>query len=446
MAVRQATGRAGRGRPVAAEVALLTEGGQALAARLALIDGARRSVLAQYYSWQEDVSGRLLLAALLRAARRGVSVRLLIDDLHAGEHRYLESLTADTRIQLRMFNPFWLRFGRRYFGWLEILYSFRRLNHRMHNKLLLVDGEWAILGGRNIGDAYFDLDPQRHFIDVDVLCRGAICPILARGFLFYWRSRWSHHWRRLHWLRPAERQLQQLQAQLLQCGLPEMATRQALPAFELAALAWYPARARLLLDPPRKILHLGRRPRHAVQALLAEFWRLQHSLTVVSPYLVLTRALYRALRRLSRQQRRLIVLTNSLASTDVPATYAGYRRRRRHLLRFRAALHELQPHAGDSLHAKLALLDEHSLLIGSLNLDPRSFYLNTEMALLLESPALVAALQPWLTRLLSPDASWQLQADGVGVRWPTGRVEPQTRWWQRLWIRLLAYLPLRHLL
>ena len=173
-------------------------------------------------------------------------------------------------------------------------------------------------------------------------------------------------------------------------------------------------------------------------ALLSAFWHLGHSLTVVSPYLVLTRSLYRALRRLSRHRRRLIILTNSLASTDVPVTYAGYRRRRRRLLRLKVSLHELQPRGGRSLHAKLALLDERRLLIGSLNLDPRSFYLNTEMALLLESPALVAAVQSWLTQQLGPEASWQLALDGFGVCWPTGRVEPQTSWWQRLWIRLLA--------
>lgn len=433
-----------------AEVALLTDGGQALAARLALIRQARRSVLAQYYSWQEDVSGKLLLGELLVAARRGVRVRLLIDDLHAGEHSYLESLAAENGIQLRMFNPFWLRLGRRYLGWLEILYSFRRLNHRMHNKLLVVDGEWAILGGRNIGDVYFGLAPQRQFIDVDVLCRGAICPLLARGFLSYWRSRWSHRWHRLHWIRPAIRQLRVLQDFLLQFREPQVASLYGVPPhcwqFEPSGLSWFPVRARLLLDPPGKILHLMHRPTQAVQTLLSAFWHLKHSLTVVSPYLVLTRSLYRTLRRLARQQRRLIILTNSLASTDVPVTYAGYRRRRRRLLRLKAALYELQPQAGRSLHAKLALLDERSLLIGSLNLDPRSFYLNTEMALLLESPALVAAVQSWLTEQLSPRVSWRLALDGRGVRWPTGRVEPETRWWQRLWIRLLAYLPLRHLL
>ena len=187
----------------------------------------------------------------------GVRVRLLIDDLHAGEHRYLESLAAETGIELRMFNPFWLRLGRKYLGWLEILYSFRRLNHRMHNKLLVVDAEWAILGGRNIGDAYFDLDPQRQFIDMDVLCRGAICPLLARGFLSYWRSRWSHHWHRLHWVRPAARQLQALQVALLQFGDSRMGPS-GCGRFQPEALEWFAVQAQLLLDPPGKILHLIR--------------------------------------------------------------------------------------------------------------------------------------------------------------------------------------------
>ena len=115
-------------------------------------------------------------------------------------------------------------------------------------------------------------------------------------------------------------------------------------------MEWFAVQAQLLPDPPGKILHLIHRPSHAAQTLLSAFWHLGHSLTVVSPYLVLTRSLYRALRRLSRHRRRLIILTNSLASTDVPVTYAGYRRRRRRLLRLKAALHELQPRGGRSLH------------------------------------------------------------------------------------------------
>ena len=155
---------------------------------------------------------------------------------------------------------------------LEILYSFRRLNHRMHNKLLVVDGEWAILGGRNIGDAYFDLDPQRQFIDMDVLCRGAICPLLARGFISYWRSRWSHHWHRLHWVRPAARQLQVLRDALLQFGdSREAGVLPGCGQFEPQALEWFAVQARLLLDPPGKILHLIHRPSHTAQTLLSAF-------------------------------------------------------------------------------------------------------------------------------------------------------------------------------
>ena len=146
---------------------------------------------------EEDGSGKLLLAELVRAARRGVVVQLLIDDLYGGENRFLEAVAAEPGIEVRLFNPFWLRGWRLLTLLLEGVLSFRRINHRMHNKLLLVDGSQAVIGGRNIGDRYFGLGMPPHFIDLDLVCRGPSASRPSRGFALFWHSRWSHPVRRL---------------------------------------------------------------------------------------------------------------------------------------------------------------------------------------------------------------------------------------------------------
>ncbi|MGL4717180.1 MAG: phospholipase D-like domain-containing protein, partial [Aeromonas sp.] len=140
--------------------ALIDDPQLALQVRCHWIRHARERIQAQYYSWEEDSSGKLLLGELLHAARRGVKVQLLVDDLYAGDNRLLERVAHYPGIEVRLFNPFWLRGWRPLALLLEGLLSFRRLNHRMHNKLLLVDGKLALIGGRNIGDRYFGLDPQ----------------------------------------------------------------------------------------------------------------------------------------------------------------------------------------------------------------------------------------------------------------------------------------------
>lgn len=163
------------------QASLVVSGQDALALRLALIREARYSIMAQYYSWAEDVSGKLLLGALIAAARRGVKVRILVDDLYSGSNRYLESLAAEPNIQVRVFNPFWLRWGRPW-GWaLEILLSFRRLNHRMHNKLLVVDGDWAMVGGGAILAMAISAYRQIISLLIWICCCVADCVVSWRG-------------------------------------------------------------------------------------------------------------------------------------------------------------------------------------------------------------------------------------------------------------------------
>ena len=412
---------------IPAEFALLDDPAVALKARCQLIRTARRRIQAQYYSWEEDSSGKLLLSELLHAARRGVRVQLLIDDLYAGDNRFLEMVAHQPGIEVRLFNPFWFRGWRWLTLLLEGLFSFRRINHRMHNKLLLVDGCQMVIGGRNIGDRYFGLGDPPHFVDLDLVCRGALCQQAKQGFELFWHSRWSHPIRRLlrRSLLPAE--IGAVNDFLLTLTEPAVAAVYDLPASlfdeEPVPLRWHPGQGKCWFDRPGK--GLVSRPTTA-PLLGRKLADNQGALRLVSPYLILTRRLRRRLKRQRQAGVAIEIVTNSLASTDVPLVYGAYRRHRPWLERQGIALFELESGVL-SLHAKLILMGDEEALLGSFNLDPRSLMLNTELMLHLRCPLLCAELQQWLTR-------WQ-QASVHPVAAPPSVL-------RRLLARLSDWLPL----
>lgn len=413
---------------IPAEFALIDQPELALKLRCQLIRGARSRIQAQYYSWEEDSSGKLLLSELLHAAKRGVRVQLLIDDLYAGDNRFLEMVAHQPGIEVRLFNPFWLRGWRPLTLLLEGLLSFRRINHRMHNKLLLVDGSQAVIGGRNIGDRYFGLGGAPQFVDLDLACRGPLCQRVEQGFDQFWRSRWSHPIRRLL-RRPLQRaEVQVVNDFLLTLNEPQIAAVYDLPASlfdpEPIPLCWHAGRAEVWFDRPGK--GLVSRPTTA-RLLWRKLADNQGTLHLVTPYLILTRGLRRRLRQQRQAGVTIDILTNSLASTDVPLVYGAYRRHRPWLIRQGIALSELEG-TSLSLHAKLILVGEEEALLGSFNLDPRSLLLNTELVLHLACPALCAELQQWLT-------TWQ-QRSSHSVAAP-----PSTL--RRLLARVSDWLPLQ---
>ncbi|MBL0635447.1 phospholipase D family protein [Aeromonas dhakensis] len=413
---------------IPAEFALIDQPELALKLRCQLIRGARSRIQAQYYSWEEDCSGKLLLSELLHAAKRGVRVQLLIDDLYAGDNRFLEMVAHQPGIEVRLFNPFWLRGWRPLTLLLEGLLSFRRINHRMHNKLLLVDGSQAVIGGRNIGDRYFGLGGAPQFVDLDLACRGPLCQRVEQGFDQFWRSRWSHPIRRLL-RRPLQRaEVQVVNDFLLTLNEPQIAAVYDLPASlfdpEPIPLRWHAGRAEVWFDRPGK--GLVSRPTTA-RLLWRKLADNQGTLRLVTPYLILTRGLRRRLRQQRQAGVTIDILTNSLASTDVPLVYGAYRRHRPWLIRQGIALSELEG-ASLSLHAKLILVGEEEALLGSFNLDPRSLLLNTELVLHLACPVLCAELQQWLT-------TWQ-QRSSHSVAAP-----PSTL--RRLLARVSDWLPLQ---
>ncbi|MGB5198439.1 MAG: phospholipase D family protein [Sedimenticolaceae bacterium] len=420
----------------------LGNGLDAFVARLALAEAADRTLDVQYYLFHDDVTGRLLAAHLLRAADRGVRVRLLLDDMDmGGKDAGLATVSLHPNIEIRLFNPFPSR-GMRL---LNFLTHFGTVTRRMHNKSFTVDNQLAIVGGRNIGDKYFEAAAGVNFGDMDVLAVGPIVREVSAAFDVYWNSELAV---------PVEALGATGEPELLERARTRLAADiEALPdtvygrRLQEAKLTqrfrdrnvdffWGPAR--LLYDLPEKVrtdpddrsTHLG----PELDDLLAS---VQTEVILVSPYFVPGREGTALLRSLVERGRRVTVLTNSLAATDVAAVHAGYARYRRSLVEAGVEIYEMRPvqtaeEAGRprfgesqaSLHAKTIVFDRERVLVGSMNLDPRSRLLNTEMAILIESPELASAIGDWRDEGLA-DIAWRVDLERVAT--PHSPVGEETR-------------------
>lgn len=455
----------------------LVAGQDALGARAALADRAQHTLDLQYYIVRDDVTTRLLMARVLAAARRGVRVRLLVDDLDAlGKDLDLSTLAAAGPVQVRLFNPFTTR-GR--FGpghLLELLADSQRLNRRMHNKLWVADNAVAVVGGRNLGNEYFDAADGVNFSDLDLLLSGAAVPAISASFDAYWNSAWAVPVQAL--LRdphPGAQALRDFEDALAAQERSFRASDYASawrakdigPGLLDGQAALAPAEAEVFHDAPSKGVPgadaASTMPMLAarIQPLLAEA---RSELLLVSPYLIPSDAGRRTLAALVRRGVRVRVLTNSLASAEMlPMGHAGYSRHRAALARAGVELHELRPEhdgtprwrnparwSGGTLHTKAFVIDRRHVVVGSMNLDPRSRDTNTEIALLLDSPALGDTLGQLFDEAAHPARSWRVRwvepADGVPhLRWHAedrgvpvqADHEPQSGLWRRALSRLL---------
>ena len=454
----------------------LTDAREAFAARALLADAAERTLDVQYYIWHDDLSGRLLFDALLRAAQRGVRVRLLLDDNNtAGLDPLLAALDAHPNIEVRLFNPF----AQRRWRWLGYLGDFDRLNRRMHNKSFTADRQVTIVGGRNIGDEYFDAGDGVLFVDVDVLAIGPIVGAVADDFDRYWTSRSSYALADV--LRDAGAATSDVIGQTAASAAIDPAAEAYLQALHTTPfvrellerrlpLEW--ATARLVTDDPAK--GLGRAAaRQMLPARLRDALGMpQREIRIVSPYFVPTAAGVDALAALARSGVRVQVLTNAPEATDVAIVHAGYAKRRRALLEAGVALFELKRDAGNvsswrptgvagvmgrsaaSLHAKTFAVDGERVFVGSFNFDPRSANLNTELGVVIDSVDM-AATAAHVFREQMPLRAYEVRIGSDGrLQWveqrPEGEVvhdvEPGTHFLQRAAVRLLALLPIEWLL
>lgn len=444
----------------------------AFAARYRLTEMAARTLDVQYYIWEDDMSGRLLFSVLLSAAKRGVHVRLLLDDNNTpGLDDTLRLLDSHPNIEVRLFNPFSFRTLRA----LGYLTDFARLNRRMHNKSYTADGVVTLVGGRNIGDAYFGAGEEPLFSDLDVMAIGPVVNDVANDFERYWRCSSVSTLQQV--LSLSEQELTQrielpeswYNDEITRRYLHKLETSQFMADLDRGTLPLIWAKTRLLSDDPSK--GEGKAQRHSLlpQRLFDVMGSPTERIDIISAYFVPTRAGVAQLLNLVRKGVKIAILTNSLAANDVAVVHAGYARWRKKLLRYGVELYELKPtrehetavhdrgltgNSGSSLHAKTFSIDGSKVFIGSLNFDPRSTLLNTEMGFVIESETLATLIHKRFTQS-QRDAAWQLRLDRWGrINWidrqqeeeKVLKKEPATRFWQRVLVRLAAILPVEWLL
>ena len=351
---------------------LLENGQDALLARINLIRAARQRLDVQSYIYAEDDAGFLVLHELLAAARRGVKVRVLLDQLFSVDDVGLVSdlARAHVNFQLRLYNP---TFGKARTGPMEfvagILCCFTRFNQRMHNKLLLVDGVIGITGGRNYQNRYYDWDPAFNYRDRDVVVAGPAAAQMAESFEQFWRHRRSVP---AAALRDVRRRLRRVESgDVAKLTAPaeypervELLSAQADDAEVIAARLLSRARTvgevEFISDLPNKTLERnGPGERDLSGEMLELFNNAQHRILLQTPYLVFSRTAQDSLRALHQraQPPRVIVSTNSLAATDAFPVYAlSHKYKRRYLRDFGLNIYEYKPFPGTApIDPELAL-------------------------------------------------------------------------------------------
>lgn len=423
--------------PGANGVSLVSDNIEALVARAHAARRAGRSLDLQYYYWKDDLTGLLLAREVLAAADRGVRVRLLLDDINAGLHdRMCIALDAHANIDVRLFNPSRARTDRFRRGFEMAVRAFS-VTRRMHNKLWVVDGRVAIAGGRNIGDAYFDAAELSNFRDLDVWMVGPVLEQASAMFDRYWNSASvlpiaSLRTPRKHYLptlRDAVEGLARTPAGRFYLERVDKAMQDAEVYHGTRQLHWS-TDVRLASDPPEKAL-MQKRQNWLLRELFPLIEAATRDLRIISPYFIPGAAGTRELTALAARGARVSVLTNSLAATDVAAVHGCYVKYRRKLVRAGVELFELKEQ-GDvaeghrmslfgarnaSLHSKAFVVDGLNGFVGSMNFDPRSASLNTEMGVVFADAALAAELGAMFAEETSPSISYRLEMAGSRLVW-----------------------------
>jgi len=450
----------------------LEDGIEAFGARLLLMHRAQVSLDVQYYFILDDVTGHAFFREMLRAADRGVRVRLLLDDIATqGYDPGLAALDAHPRFEVRLFNPFTRGRGRLGSG----ISEFGRVNRRMHNKSLTADGLATVIGGRNIGAEYFAARDDMNFGDLDLLGVGPVATQAGEAFDDYWNSEAAVPISVLtDPPEDPEAALAELRRRLDDSveRLDDTSYRDALETTVLDQIELQPemlewAHARIVYDAPEKSRTgtSSEDPRaDALRAPLREaIADASQELWVISPYFVPLDSGVEGLCELAERGVRTAVLTNSLASTDVSAVHAGYAPYREPLLQCGVELYETRSDvrvrgarrggvglSRSSLHAKGFTIDRKRLFVGSFNWDPRSAGINTEMGVLVDSPALASDIVSRVDAAL-PRIAYRLELREGQLRWilhedgveQVLESEPETSFWQRFVAGFLELLPIR---
>jgi len=439
--------------------AIIRKGRPAFTGRIAMTAMAEKTLDLQYYIWEPDTTGRILALRLVEAADRGVRVRILVDDnTLTGRDSPIAAIDAHPNIAIRIFNPFAHR-GSRLFGFLTDL---DRVNHRMHNKLVVVDNALAIVGGRNIGDHYFGVQTDANFRDLDIAAAGPIVREVSGVFDRFWNGDWSYPISAL-----VDRTYTEADLRDTMATMREMISKEQYPypldddvesligQFEEIrdSLIWAPGQ--VVWDDPSSIEE-GKEAAVMQEAIYRKLETLDNELLIESAYFVLRERGIQVAKKLHEKGVRIRILTNSLASNDVVAAHGGYATGRKQLIENGAEIYELRPDAASgtvtekryfaggkskaALHTKAIVFDREFVFIGSYNLDPRAAEINTEAGVYVESPELAQQVVAYMDEGVLPENSYRVELDdGGNLVWITEKDgqevrysnEPESTFWQR---------------
>ena len=452
---------------------------EALATRLSLIDKAEKRLDLQYYIWDNDKVGSLALHALIRAADRGVKIRLLIDDNNAkSTEGIFLALAQHPNIEVKLFNPYRFRKYRA----LDMILDLKRINRRMHNKSFIADHQVALIGGRNMTNQYYNVSDNYQFSDVDVMLVGTAVKDISHSFDEYWNHEYAYKVQEVVKQSAHRLSYDSLKQQLdehykritVQNYLDLTSNSQAIDSLMSRNIPLDWVKAEVVKDSPDKIKSKAKKKEHLNFQLIQQLEQPEKNVDLISAYFVPEKKGAKMLTDLAEDGIKVRVLTNSFKANDVAVVHAFYGKYRQDLLEHGVQLYEFLPAldkndldrhtealakkakvnlkglSRSSLHAKLMALDEKQVFIGSFNFDPRSAYLNTEIGVLLNSPPLARAVHTTMDENLSKYAYKLVLDANKKITWqrqtPQGPViytkEPRMKWWQRAGIKMLSWLPI----
>ena len=446
-------------------VYILEQGIEAMLSRAWLTEHAEHTLDVQYFIFSTDNIGLIAIDYLVRAAERGVRVRILVDDIMIeASGSELQTLAAHKNISIKIYNPV-ANIGKNLFDKIVTLTTnFHQLNQRMHNKTFTVDGKVAITGGRNVADEYFGYDHQYNFRDRDVLLLGGVTEKVQVSFEQFWQSELSVDVNDLIAEKTAKDYLPNFEPlHQYACDPLNFAASvrnkirdipKAITAIQQTQQLQWLENVEYISDMPgknnaNKFLAGGGLSTEKLVTLLQSA---KHSVVIQTPYLITTKATRKILKSLVDKGVEISILTNSLASNDNLEAFSGYQRDRDALLKTGVSIFEFKPDAKIrqkvmsevmqkqlkqapifGLHAKSMVIDDHTAVVGTYNVDPRSANLNTENFVIIPSTKIAQEIKHGMLEEMQPENAWPISLD-----WnPDGEVDLM----KRLKVKLRRIVP-----
>ena len=451
---------------------IIRYGREAFTARIAMTDLTDKTLDLQYYIWDADETGRLLALHTLRVADRGVKVRVLLDDIGLqGRDNMIGAMDAHPNIEIRIFNPF----SHRGLHALDFLTDTDRVNHRMHNKTVIVDNSFAIVGGRNIGNHYFGVSDELNFRDMDIAAVGPIVRDISKMYDYFWNGEWSVPIsvtaKKKYTMKDLEIERKKLEKKIKKDSYPYPLAKDSQQLQQnlkklIQNFVWTHKGQVLWNDPVQMRLSREKQTHTLISSLHTRLNSVKKNIFMESAYFIPRKDGIAHLIDLRKKGIKVRILTNSLRSNDVLAAYAGYNNYRMELLKNGIEVYELRNDAGASniinqnvaknkvhtgLHAKIFVFDSKDVFVGSFNLDPRSSNINTEGGLYVPSRVLSKRVMDYMNEGISLENAYRLNLDKSGhITWTTienGKEitytsEPKVGLWDKMKVNFLQLLPM----